>query len=553
MIMKISVLLQTAFLAESLIAIQSCGQQKNQVVEIFAPETISTGNVYRGSFAPDGKTFYFFKNVTKGQEDYRIFVSKLTGEKWSKPVRLNLGGDYSDLYPSISKDGKRMAFSSYRPAPGDTSSHPNAHLWYVDKEGDDWGTPVFMSAVNKIGYYHSWAEIAPDGKLYFRQTTPDWSLNQTFFSSWNGKEYTTPILFEPVDRWKKWRADVRVTGGSLSPDGKALLLDVGVRNPQTGRGASDIWVSVKKGNEWTAPKPFGNEINGNGYETFHFFSPDGKELYFVRDFDTIYRVLLKEALDSVLNAPAKDSVLSIKYIANEGVLILADDKQILIDGLHREYKPDYEFPSPEALKLLETAAPPYEKINLILVSHAHLDHFHPQSVGLYLKNNAGCKLISSQQVVGEIAKTFTDYGKIKNQIKEITPAANGKITINEEGIRLTILGLKHVNRQHSGVQNLGHLVEINGKKLLHIGDADMTTENFSVYELNKQNIDIAFIPYWYLLSEKGRSFVKEEFDPRHIIAVHVSPAVAKETSDELKKYYPDITVFSKNTEQSFLK
>src|SRR5688572_8425372 len=59
----------------------------------------------------------------------------------------------------------------------------------------------------------------------------------------------------------------------------------------------------------------------------------------------------------------------IQYIGNEGVLISDGKKQVLIDGLHREYKPAYLFPPPDLLKLMETAAPPYNQINLLLVSH----------------------------------------------------------------------------------------------------------------------------------------------------------------------------------------
>lgn len=311
--------------------------EKKTAPQIFAPETISVGNVYRGSFSPDGKTFYFFKNVTQGQEDYRIFASKLAGGKWTEPVRLNLGGDYSDLYPSISKDGKRMIFASYRPAPGETSAKPNAYLWYVDKKGENWGTPVFMTVVNKLGYYHSWAEIAPDGKIYFRQTSPDWKVNQTFVSSWNGKEYTSPILFEPVERWKKWREDVRIVGGSLSPDGKVLFLDVAVRNPQTGKGASDIWVSLKKGNDWTEPKPLGKEINADGFETFHFFSPNGKELYFVRDFNTFYKINLKTAIDSIEFASNQSNVEAelIPLERNLGQANIRREKLFLNEWKHR--------------------------------------------------------------------------------------------------------------------------------------------------------------------------------------------------------------------------
>lgn len=264
--------------------------------EVFGPGVLSVGEIYRGCFTPDGRAFYFFKKVTPGQEDYRIFVSHLVNGKWAEPERVSLGGDHSDLYPAISADGKRMVFSSYRPAPGDTSAKPNAHLWYVEREENGWGMPVFMTAVNKLGHYHSWVEFGPAGALYFRRTTPDWTISQTLFTRWNGKEFTAPALFEAAEGWKSWRAEVRIAGGSPGPDGKVVFLDVATRNPKTGRGASDIWVSFKKGNDWIEPKPLGPQINTDGYDVFPFFSPDKKTLYFVRDFATFYRLPLKAAL-----------------------------------------------------------------------------------------------------------------------------------------------------------------------------------------------------------------------------------------------------------------
>jgi hypothetical protein len=38
--------------------------------------------------------------------------------------------------------------------------------------------------------------------------------------------------------------------------------------------------------------------------------------------------------------------VEITYIANEGVLISSGGKQVLIDGLHREYERDYAFLPP---------------------------------------------------------------------------------------------------------------------------------------------------------------------------------------------------------------
>jgi hypothetical protein len=51
-----------------------------------------------------------------------------------------------------------MVFSSYRPAPGDTSGHPSAYLWYVERDGATWGSPVFMAEAT---------DPAPGGRVLF--------------------------------------------------------------------------------------------------------------------------------------------------------------------------------------------------------------------------------------------------------------------------------------------------------------------------------------------------------------------------------------------------
>jgi hypothetical protein len=267
---------------------------------LFGDGVLSDGEIYRGSFAPDGDTFYFFKAVG-GPESYRIYASRRSRGRWSTPERVSLGGEHSDLYPSISRDGRRMAFASFRPAPAATGK-PTAYLWYVDRRADGWGAPVFMAAVNLAGHYHSWVEFGHDGRVYFRRTSPDGKATRTLATRWNGREYGAPEVYEEAERWRGWRADVNVVGGSPGPDGGTVFLDVATRNPATGRGASDIWVSIRNANGWTDPCPLGAGINTDGYDVFPFFSPDGRELYFVRDFRAFYRIGMAQALASVVSA-----------------------------------------------------------------------------------------------------------------------------------------------------------------------------------------------------------------------------------------------------------
>ncbi|HEX8249156.1 MAG TPA: MBL fold metallo-hydrolase [Pyrinomonadaceae bacterium] len=256
----------------------------------------------------------------------------------------------------------------------------------------------------------------------------------------------------------------------------------------------------------------------------------------------------KAQLPKRTESPAKLN-LAVRYIANEGVLVSAGDKTILIDGLHREYKPAYLFPPADLLKSLETAEKPYDKIDLLLVSHVHLDHFHPQSIGLHMKNNPRAVLVSSEQVVGEVAGNFSDYEKIKSQIKPVAHEWKKTVELNHGGIKIKFLGLRHANRQHATIQNLGHLIEIDGKKLLHIGDADMTAENFAAFNLAQEKIDIAFIPYWFLLTMDGLDLVQKQFNPKYIVAVHISPGDAERISAQFREDLPDVVALTKVLEE----
>lgn len=243
--------------------------------------------------------------------------------------------------------------------------------------------------------------------------------------------------------------------------------------------------------------------------------------------------------------PAQRPALTVTYIGNEGVLISSGPHQLLIDGLHREYKPDYAFPPPALLGAMEAARPPYDQLQLLLVTHIHLDHFHPQSVGLHLQNNDRAVLISSEQVADDVKQKFGSYREIESRVQRVTLDWKTKAALEVKGMKVNVLGLRHGSERFSWIQNLGYLVEVNGTKLLHIGDADMTAENFSSFHLPEERIDIAFIPYWFLLSYEGRALVKEHIRPKQIIAVHTQPAEAEKVAEQIRKENPGAIALTK--------
>lgn len=251
---------------------------------------------------------------------------------------------------------------------------------------------------------------------------------------------------------------------------------------------------------------------------------------------------------SITPPAGANSPVTVTYIANEGVLIAEGDQRVLIDGLHREYKPDYAFPDARLLSALEAGKAPYDQLDLILVSHQHLDHFHPLSVALSLKNIPGASLISSEQVVNQVREQLAKGTVDATRLQPFTPGADRKLEITVAGIKLTVLGLRHSGEQARSIQNLGHIVELGGKKFLHVGDAELSDTVFAGYKLNEAGIDVAILPYWYLLTAEGRAAIKKLINPKQIIAVHIQPLEAAEVIDQLKKVDPGVIPFTRALE-----
>ena len=245
------------------------------------------------------------------------------------------------------------------------------------------------------------------------------------------------------------------------------------------------------------------------------------------------------------------ATLEVTYIANQGVLLAAGDTQVLIDGLHREYRSSYPFLPEPYKEQIETAQGPFQQIDVILVSHMHLDHFHAESVARHLRHNPGAVLVSSEQVTGEVRKV-AESEDIRSRVTTITPPLKQRVATVAAGVRVELLGVGHGRGRHATIQNLGHLVTLGGKTLLHIGDA--TTEDASIldaFNLEEAAIDVAFLPVWFLTSDDGAAIVRQHIKPKHIVAVHMPAEDPQHAVARIKERFPEAVPFSVLLEKKF--
>ena len=276
-----------------------------RTAEPFAPVLGDSGRIYRGTFRADGQTLYYFRKQTLDQEDYRIYLSRFEQGRWTPGEPVSLGGEFSDLYPSVTPDGSRLVFTSYRPAPGDTGSEPNAYLWYADRTPAGWGEPRFIAPATRFGEYHSGPVIDSSKTIRFGRTSADWRTSRRMVTSWTGSGYA-PALEEPDDPaapWKGWRTgQLYVWEGQRSPRGDFVLLDISRLDANGRRGPSDIWISVRRDGAWSEPVPAGGDVNREGYDNFVVFHPDGCSIVFVRDFSGFHRVSIEALIEPAIRS-----------------------------------------------------------------------------------------------------------------------------------------------------------------------------------------------------------------------------------------------------------
>ncbi len=215
------------------------------------------------------------------------------------------------------------------------------------------------------------------------------------------------------------------------------------------------------------------------------------------------------------------SQIEITYIGNEGFLISDGRSKILIDALYGPGLQGYMVVPKARRDSLEKALPPFDDVDLVLATHYHGDHFNPRSVGRYLLHNTKAVFISTAQAGDRLANAFGRYEEIASRVKCGTPPEGKIIKHAFSDFELEVFFLHHGRGRT--VQNLGFLLKIGGRKILHIGDTEANAEDFRLYDLLEQKIDIGLIPSWYLQYPKYKKALREAIQPAEILVMHLSP------------------------------
>ncbi len=230
---------------------------------------------------------------------------------------------------------------------------------------------------------------------------------------------------------------------------------------------------------------------------------------------------------------ADDSAAKVTYIANEGFLIEVAKRKVLVDALFYDEKIDWcHAPSAEVREQMEGAKGPFEGIDLILITHRHMDHFTPAVVLKHLASNPAGTVVGPPQAISELRAQQAWREEYADRVREIDIELFGSTEMTIRGIRLQAHRIRHgaymvkdektgtSRNRHEEVENLAYLVAIGGVKFIHLGDAFLreNQEYFDGRRFAKQEIDLVFLEGW---SDETLEVMRKWMSPGRVIFMHL--------------------------------
>lgn len=222
------------------------------------------------------------------------------------------------------------------------------------------------------------------------------------------------------------------------------------------------------------------------------------------------------------DAPAKPTVT---YLGNEGVLLEAGGHKVLIDALVGPGLPHYPAPEGDLREALETASGRFADVDLVLAGHHHQDHFDAAAVARHLRANPEAVFVSTDEAVERLLREIGSgeaAQPLRDRIRAVDPAEGEplEVPLHPAGLRLTVWDLHHGRNRRPPVPNLGLLVELNGFRVLHVGDTEAVTDEIAGLGWADRSIDLALLPYWKVRGKAGESF-RRAIGARHVRAFHL--------------------------------
>jgi len=181
----------------------------------------------------------------------------------------------SQYFPVLTVDQQTLFFTARS-----SQSHGKENIYICHKDvAGNWSSPQPLTGKINTEHNEGTCTVSADGKMlvFTACSRPgNHGICDLYVTYRKGDQWTTPKNLGPRINSKGWESQP-----SLSADGKTLYF---VAEREGNHGKKDIWKSTLQDNgEWAEPTNLGKPINSEGREISPFIHPNGQTLFFTSD------------------------------------------------------------------------------------------------------------------------------------------------------------------------------------------------------------------------------------------------------------------------------
>jgi ankyrin repeat protein/L-ascorbate metabolism protein UlaG (beta-lactamase superfamily) len=244
--------------------------------------------------------------------------------------------------------------------------------------------------------------------------------------------------------------------------------------------------------------------------------------------------------------PAREGspTVTVAYVANEGFRISSKSKTVLVDALV-ENPWLYDNTPAIALDQMVKRLPPFERIDLLLFSHAHADHFNADMALRVLQAHPEAILVGNEAVREALqAAAKESYAALAPRLKIFNPAWGALVEETTQGVPLRIFPVNHAAPPQE-YQTLAYVMNVDGVTLFHLGDSVPAANQkyFESLRLDKLGVDIAFLDSFFLRDPVGLDILPKFIQPAMIVPMHLRASEVASVGPELAKLHPNLVLF----------
>lgn len=210
-------------------------------------------------------------------------------------------------------------------------------------------------------------------------------------------------------------------------------------------------------------------------------------------------------------------------VANAGILVRGGGTGLLVDGIHDQGDHPFDRVAPDARARMREGGAPFQRLEYLLFTHEHPDHFTPRLVMAHLRHRRVKGLFTPDPRLGsaEAARLARFAGErgVPQWAGSLEPG-RAKTRDLGEGLSVTVIGGTHMGRKFGRVRNDSFLVSVGGVNLLFTGDSGHVPEHFAK-PLAGVSLDAVFVNPAFYHHPDGQRCIDEVFRPREVVVCHL--------------------------------